>query len=313
MSEEYFYNRVANFSGVSTVDLTGKKPDYGSTVNFTATNLKLDVHDNHLYVIPLGINSLKASFNLLYKTSESGARELANTFEQSSGTNTISFSVDGDIYKNNFGYCDAYAINHKSLDDIEVAASIQVSDAPNILNWSGTSFLNYELEKWSGSKSYETFDIVYTGVNQNKLNNFYYCTGDHVSSPENSPTGVNSAWGSDTDFFWCPDAGLQNEVTFDTVKFGERYIKRQTVKKNTALVPISYNFTDLPTKQAFSLLHFLENKAGYRRFRHLIPSVYNRPKVYICQDWTHEFKSFNAHNIQVSFIEDPLGIIYEDS
>jgi phage-related protein len=314
MSEEYYYNRVSNFSGISEIDLTGKKPDYGSTVSFSAKNLSLDIHDNHLYVIPYGINSLEAEFQLLYKTTESGAAQICSTLENTSGITSVSFSVDGDIYKNSFGYCDGYAINHKSSEDYEVAASIKVTEAPNLMNWSGTNFLNYDMEDWSGATSYETFDIVYTGVNENKLNNFYYCTGDHVSDAENSPTGINSAWGGGTgnSFFWCPDAGLQNEVSFDTVKFGERFVKRQIIKKNTALVPITYNFTDLSTKEAFSLLHFLETKGGYRRFNHLIPSVYNRPKVYICPQWQHTFKSFNAHDIQISLIEDPLGVIYED-
>lgn len=316
MSEDYYYNRVNNFSGISSIDLTGQKPDYGSRVNFSAKNLSLDVHDNHLYIIPLGINSLEADFQLLYKTSENGAAEICNTLELTSGINTVSFSVDTDIYRNTFGFCDGYAINHKSSEDYEVAASIKVNEAPNLMNWSGTNFLNYELEHWSGSRDYETFDIVYTGVSDNKLNNFFYCTGDHTSNAENSPTGVNSAWdggGVESSFFWCPDAGLQNEVNFDTVKFGERFVKRQIVKKNTALVPISYNFTDLSTKEAFSLLHFLENKGGYRRFTHSIPSVYNRPKVYICPEWSHTFKSFNSHDIQISLIEDPLGVIYEDN
>jgi len=315
MSEDYYYNRVQNFSGISGIDLTGKRPDYGSRVNFSAKNLSLKIHDNHLYVMPFGINSLEADFQLLYKTTESGAAQICSTLESTSGINSISFAVDNDMYKNNFGYCDGYAINHKSLEDYEVATSIKVTEAPNLFNWSGTNFLNYDLQNWSGATNYETFDIVYTGIDDNKLNNFYYCTGDHVSNADNSPTGANSAWegGTGLSFFWCPDAGLQNEVTFDTVKFGERFVKRQLIKRNTALVPISYTFTDLNTKEAFSLLHFLQNHGGYRRFRHQIPSVYNRPKVYICPQWSHTFKAFNAHDIQVSFIEDPLGVIYEDS
>lgn len=312
MSEEYFYNRVNNFSGISGIDLTGVKPDYGSRVTFAADNLSVNIHDNHLYVIPNGLNSLRGNFELLYKVNESGAREIANHVEESSGISVLSFAIDGELFKNNYGYCDNYAINHKSVEDYEVALNIQVAEAPNMMNWSGTNYLNYELEQWTGSKEYSTFDIVYTGINDNKLNNFFYCTGDHTSTPDNSPTGLNSMWATNYDFFWCPDAGLQNEVTFDTLKFGAKLQKRQIIEKNTALVPVNYTFSDVTTKEALSILHFLENKGGYRRFRHQIPSVYNRPKVYICPRWSHEFKSFNSHTIQVSFIEDPLGVFYED-
>jgi hypothetical protein len=57
------------------------------------------------------------------------------------------------------------------------------------------------------------------------------------------------------------------------------------------------------------MLHFLENKGGYRRFKHKISSVYNRPKVFICPEWTHTWVYNNSHNLSVSFKEDPLGVI----
>jgi len=57
------------------------------------------------------------------------------------------------------------------------------------------------------------------------------------------------------------------------------------------------------------MLHFLENKGGYRRFRHQIPSLYNRPKVFYCQEWKHNWVYQDSHNLDVSLIEDPMGVI----
>ena len=57
------------------------------------------------------------------------------------------------------------------------------------------------------------------------------------------------------------------------------------------------------------MLHFLESKQGYKRFKHQIPSVYNRPKVYYCDSWNHTMVYNDTHNLQVSFTEDPMGVI----
>jgi hypothetical protein len=59
-------------------------------------------------------------------------------------------------------------------------------------------------------------------------------------------------------------------------------------------------------------LHFLENKAGYRRFLLKMDAVYNKPKVFYAPSWNHTWKYQNSHDIEVQLIEDPLGIIPED-
>jgi hypothetical protein len=61
------------------------------------------------------------------------------------------------------------------------------------------------------------------------------------------------------------------------------------------------------------MLHFLENKYGYRRFKNQIATVYNRPKVFYCPQWSHTWKYKNSHDLDVSLIEDPLGIIPKDT
>ena len=57
------------------------------------------------------------------------------------------------------------------------------------------------------------------------------------------------------------------------------------------------------------MLHFLERKGGYRRFEHQIPSLYDRPKVYYCPEWSHTWVSYNSNDLTVELIEDPLGVI----
>jgi phage-related protein len=80
-------------------------------------------------------------------------------------------------------------------------------------------------------------------------------------------------------------------------------------RKNLAPINFNYKFSKISTRQAKAIMHFLENKAGYRRFLHNPPSVYNRPKVFYSPSWTHSWSYEDSHDLTVSLIEDPLGVI----
>ena len=154
--------------------------------------------------------------------------------------------------------------------------------------------------------------MVFSGINTNNLDNFYYATEDHTSSAANCPTGASSSWSRD--FFFAPDVqqSFQVGIKSDILNFKNSFVQRlygNAQTRNIAKFDISYTFKDISDNQAKCMLHFLENKAGYRRFRHDIPSIYDRPKVYYCPTWTHTWKYANANDIQVQFVEDPLGVI----
>ena len=182
-----------------------------------------------------------------------------------------------------------------------------------IVKWKDYNTGWSNLRVWATGNSYKKYDILYNDINTNKLNNFYYCSGDHYSSNSNSPTGASSAWSQD--FFFSPDIGFQNDVKIQVSKvdFKNSFPLRIKTKNNTAKFDINYKFSNISNKQLLCMLHFLENKAGYRKFRHQIPAVYNRPKVYYCPQWTHTWKYKDHNDLDVTFIEDPLGIIPTDT
>ena len=137
-------------------------------------------------------------------------------------------------------------------------------------------------------------------------------------SKENSnwPTGASTKWTQK--FFFEPDQNQDFSVGIksDVVEFENSFAQRLGGKKNTkniAKFDLSYSFTNITDHQLKSMLHFLENKAGYRRFEHQIPSVYNRPKVYHSPTWSHTWIYSNTNNLSVNLIEDPLGVIPTDS
>lgn len=312
MSEDLFYDRTRNLSGIAPITEFDYTPSYGSSVSFSSNNLQFDVDDNYYQLIPKGINNLGAVFNLKYQVDEVGAGRIANYYEKSKGVDIVNIVTDQSIYKNISGYCTAYSITHVNNQNYQIDVSLEVTESPSVLNWSGMNYLKPDFENWQSSQGYKKYDIVYTGVNDSKINNFFYCTEDHSSTESNSPTGVDSSWTQD--FFWKPDVNAKSSVKFDVNRFDNGgYPVFSKIKDNTAKLETQYSFSNISTKQLKSMLHFLENKAGYRRFRHDIPSVFNRPKVYICPSWSHDWVYNNAHTLQVTFQEDPMGVIPKNS
>ena len=320
MSEDLYYNRDRNIQGVTApANLTGLQltPSYGSTVTFSSKDNNYTTDDFYYELVPISVNNLTAAFDVKYNLNTTNARKLVNFFEAQSGFKQFEFNPDNSgIYKNVSGFCDEYTVNYVNLNHIEVAAKVAVDGAATLFNWSGQNFTNATFADWSGqpivAHTYKKYEIVYSPVSDNKLDNFYYATEDHVPFPHNHPTGTGSLWSQK--FFFEPDEkqNFQVPIKADIVDFEYSFKQRlggNAQTKNIAKFDIAYNFTDVPDLEAKAILHFLENKAGYRRFEHTIPSLYNRPKVYYCPEWTHTWKYANANDITVTFVEDPLGVV----
>ena len=313
MSEDLFYNRDRNIEGItapthlSDLELT---PSYGSQASFEAINHAYDTDDFYFNIIPLSLNSLQARFSVGYSLSETNAQKIANFFESKSGSIPMEFNVDNSgIYRKVSGVCPSYGVDFVSNQNVGVQAELSCTTSPTLMNWSGQTFTNATGSDWEGSKAYQKYDIVYTGVSSNKLNNFYYCATGHTSSIANGPTGEATVWSQN--FFFEPD--VQQDMTVDLksdkLEYKNSFIQRFNTNTNIATFPVDYTFTNVNDHQLKAMLHFLENKAGYRKFRHQIPALYNRPKVYFCPSWTHTWRYYNSNDLSVSFIEDPLGVI----
>jgi phage-related protein len=318
MGESLFYNRDVNISGISVPsDLADLNytPVYGSQVVFEARNHSYPTDDFYNNLIPMSLNSLTADFKIRYDVDETGAQKLVTFFESQSGYNQFSFVPDTRVYRNITGVCDNYAVNFINNQHFEVAANVSVDSAPTLLNWSGGTFTNLDFQGWDVDERYFKYAVVYSGVrpdgsvNASKLDNFYYATGDHRSTLTNSPTGASSMWTQM--FFFEPDIGTQNNVDIkaDRLDYKNSFIQHFKTNNNVSTFDMSYTYKNITDHQLKGMLHFLENKGGYRRFEHQIPSVYNRPKVYYCPRWTHTWVSYNANDLTVELVEDPLGVI----
>jgi len=332
-STSTFYNRDSNIK----LNLSDKiddsdslssyyTPVYGSRVTFESRLNSYETTDGYYNVIPLSINNLKATFDLRFDLNEFESQRLIDFIESKQGIRAFEFSDASDFYAPLIGFCSEYSVNHMNKNHYEVAVRFEVDQVPSLLNWKNGSFINYEIGTWVENTDYEKYDILYFDINDfdstqqvigvnpdgiNKLNKFYYAAYDHNSllGVDSQPTDEISPWRQD--FFFEPDIGLQNDVQLSILKneFKNSFVQRVKTKKHIGAINLNYKFTNITTKKALAILHFLENKGGYRRFRLDMKSIYNKPKVFYCPSWTHTWKSFNSHDIEVRLIEDPIGII----
>jgi phage-related protein len=308
-----FYDRTTgNISGVNALtSLDLVFPAFGSRVSMTARSNSYETQNGYYNSIPMSVNNLNAKFELRYDLPETTAQQLVRFLESKKGQDFIEFDDPSDFYKRLSGVCNNYAINHINKRHYEVAFSLDVNQASSILNWSGMSYVNATVKNWSAGQQFKKYDILYSGVNQEKLKNFYYCTQDHTSASSaiDGPTGSSARWSQN--FFFEPDVGLQNDVKMrvETIEFKNSFIQNINSTKNTSLINLSYKFENIDDQKAKAIFHFLENKFGYRRFEHTPTSVYNRPKVYYAPTWSHSWNYHNSHTIEVNLIEDPLGIV----
>lgn len=312
-----FYDRTSNIlTGGAIVPLSSLSfnPVYGSRVSFASRSNKYETQNGYFNMIPMSINNIDAKYELRFDLNETNTQKLVNFIENKEGHLLFPFTDASNFYKTVSGVVDNYAINHVNKQHYEVAVSFEVNQAPMLLNWSGMSFVNSPFTTWSSTSiSYKKYDIVYRNNNTNKLNNFYYCIQDHTSTANNGPDSSTSFWTQN--FFFEADIAMQNDVTLkvDKSEFKNSFVQRMKTRKNLSQIDINYKFQNIDTKQAKAIMHFLENKAGYRRFYHQISSVYNRPKIFYCPSWTHTWDYQDSHTIDVSFIEDPLGILPKNS
>lgn len=312
MSDSFYDRTTGNISGIEPYNsLSGIYPAFGSRASFSSRFNRYENQNGYYNSIPMSINNLNAKFELKYDLNESGAKRLVRFLESKNGQDFIEFNDPSNFYKTVSGVCINYGINHINKRHYEVGVSLEINQSASILNWSGMSFINAEIKNWSSGQQFKKYDILYSGVYSNKLNNFYYCIQDHISSGASidGPTGNQSKWSQS--FFFEPDIGIQNDVQLkvDKIEFKNSFIQYNKSSENIALLNMGYKFDNIPDQKAKAILHFLENKCGYRRFYHTPFSVYNRLKVYTCPSWSHTWNFVNSNTIQLDLVEDPLGVI----
>lgn len=300
-----FYDRSDNFgSGIAETQISDWKPVYGSQVSFESSLVGSKYLDGYQKFAPSSLNNLTANFNMRYDVNASDAKKIARCIERIIPENSygVIWQIPSEFYQQMRVECKNYAINHISKNHYEVAVSLEANRGCPILDWQSLSYLKKTVSAFDSGNAYEKYDICTRG--SNGLDRFYYATQD------SSGTFSSNNWSQE--FFFKPDIGMQNEVNMNVEQFGfnNSFKTYHASQKHTSALELSYKFSNIKENHAKCLLHFLESKAGYRRFLHQPQSIYTeRPKVFFAPSWTHTFTQYNSHDIQVKLIEDPLGVI----
>lgn len=308
---DLFYNRDRNITGVT--ELTGLtiSPTYGSSVSFSTRTSEIKYPNRVLRRMGQSLNSVIAEYSLSFKVKDDEAAQVLNYLESRSGTLPVAMNDASSIYKTISGFADDFSWTARSNIDNEVSARIVIDNRSPQLNWSGLSFVNHEFKQWTSGEAVSNYSIRYFEAdNQNKFNNFFYCTGDHVSSVSNAPFSTGSMWTQNLFLDQSFEYSIATKPDVSKIEFANSFHQRIYDKKNIhSIENLTIRFNGLDDAKTKAILHFAESKFGELKFVYRAPKIYNRDKIFFCPSWRHTWVYKNSNNVELDLIEDPLGVL----
>lgn len=308
-----FYNRDQNITGAENLPSFDFSPNYGSSISFSCKKNKYSYNNNTFAIIPSTLNNIVASCDFNFNVGERDAQNMVNFFESQSGTGAFAINDASNIYRTLTGFADGFSVSMVHNNQYNIGLNFSVERNSSVLNWSGMSFVRYDFTSWETGQFFQKYQPVYFEIqSQNKTVNFYYAKEDHVSAPENAPP--NSDYWSQS-LFYENDLGLTVDTKPMVAKNEFKNSFAQRIKDNEnihAVQALQLNYKNLSDFKLKSLLHFLENSLGYKRFEFDFPKIYNRPKLFYVDNWQHSWNYQDSNNLTISIVEDPLGIKRQD-
>lgn len=308
----YFYNRDRNITGANVLTGLIFNPSYGSNVSFSTKSNSIAYSDKILNIIPLGINNISADFSLNFPLRKSDAKDLVNFYESQSGTGVIVFNDNSNIYQPLSGTIDSLqSLESQNNDKFNVNLKFSVERNSSALNWSGQSFVDYQLNDWNTGINYTVNDIVYFENDlEEPVNNFYYCLSDHLSSISNNPLSTGQKWTNGLFSDSNDQFSFQQTPSVSQNNYKGSFLERVNDQKNVhSLEKLEISFKNISDKKTKSLLHFFESKLGFKRFSYSLPEIYDRPKIFLAPSWEHQWNSKDSNNFKAILTEDPFGLL----
>jgi phage-related protein len=305
----YFYNRDRNITGAALLNSFEFNPNYGSSINFVCKTNKYMYNNNTYAMIPITLNNVVAECDFNFTVNENNAQQIINFFESQSGTGAFAINDSSQIYRPLTGFADNFSIQMLQNNLYGINLKFSVERNSSFLNWSGMSFLNYDFVPWQTGQFYQKYQPVYFEIqSESQFDNFFYAKEDHLSAFNNSPVD-ETIWTQE--FFYENELGLpvdtKPKITKNEFKnsFAQRIKDNQNIHSIESLTLEYKNISDFQLK---SMLHFIENKLGYRKFVFNLPKIYNRPKIFYADSWSHSWNYEDSNNFRVTLVEDPLGL-----
>ncbi len=332
---QYVYDRDRSLTGSLTAT-TLTDPTYGSEISFDTVTNQIIGQNNYKVSLPNSVNNVKAEISLQFQNlTEAEASPLLVFFETignqtGSGQGYFNIGYGNNVQANaTYGgtgfnmalgtgnYAAIYSPisgcylietihQHEENDKHDITARAKIDRLSTTLNWSGVFANTAYIQTWDSGVAYEKYDIVYYNLFENKRNNFFYCTESYTGS--NTAPNLLNNWTQS--FFWEPDfsVNIQQNKENQFIEIKNSYSDRIKTNKNSNLLNLELTFSNRANKEAWSLLHFLENKAGYIKFPYEISKIYKSKKVFSSPKWNHKYNWDGSNTIKVSLVEEAIPI-----
>lgn len=317
-TNNFIYDRDYNVTGTVQTSFNFK-PSYGTVVSFTADLTSYTTVDNYIYSMPRGLNHLQAEIQMPFENrTESEATKIASFFENFRGTGYFLYTDPASIYQPVNLFCNDIETNFTVNNIYSLKVNLSTDQAAPLLKWNGMFVTGANLRgNWSPSTNYFKYDIVrYTGSAlypkhaSNLYDSYYYCMEDHTSQNDiGSDDLPDNIWSRE--FFHQPtySAVLSKKTSVLKTDLPYSFVKKSDFGKNAnTLNRFEIQFKGISDRETRSILHFLANRQGYRKFQYKIPNIYNENKFFFAPEWQHTFVYKNVNDISITLIEDPVGI-----
>lgn len=312
---------------------------YPCSASFSAKLTPLQFGDGYKTNIVNGINSLNASFELSYDgLTDKQAKSLITYFENTPEAENKSIyegfkGVNIDLffpYKSN---SELYFLDikhdsiYKDINKISITAE-SLYESP--LDYKGM-FINLDEINCRTYDEKNIYSLAYNDVfyypSEIYVNRgFYFYTGQNINAvytgpmgstgptgpmvlspiyiaPQNSPTGNSSFFTKNFYFKGDLDFNINSKIRTFSNDFKNSTKEYEKDGINYNLLEFDVKFTKRNNKEAYAILKFLDDKAGFKIFDYTLPQPYNKTISVYCPEWNHSFDFKNNHTINAKFVE----------
>ena len=313
--------------------------DYGSTVSFKASNYKYQYGNGYYVLQPKNINSLTFEVDLKFKNrTNREANAIVHFLENHQGQHEKDKSSPNLQYTlgiSGFRW-DGNATFHPYDSNEIQTKTFYCSDWSHSLNFENSNDVNVRLRNLDTSLLRKS-EQLFTNKADDYLDDMFYEKNDVVFSPENhkyyywhsdsSAAGKKvveeqSSWTRENgdfkdinteywtrEFFWKPSIGLNisEKPRLQELSLGAGYTQIYRDGINESLLNLDLQFNNRNDAEAYAILHFLEHHYGCIPFLFSAPAPYEKPKNFVCQEWTHTYNYKNNHSISARFEQYPFN------
>lgn len=151
--------------------------------------------------------------------------------------------------------------------------------------------------------------VYFSGAKIYNDNQYYYASGNHTSSLENSPTGASSKWTQKFQYTPSYNSSATFDFKNDISQYGDGYFRVIQKGTNALKMETDLKFETRTDQETESILHFLKNQKGFKPFFFTMPDPYDKEMPYFCEEYDYVKNYENNNTVQAKFVNDVETIL----